>query len=808
MSTSAATASTGPARRSYRACLNCRRHKTKCDLGDVNAPQSPPCSKCKRTRTECVFSAGRRGGRSNIDGANKKRKHEQDQEHEHDQEDEQGGRQQDHQGGKQTRRSVGLTADLYDGQEDQDEIEEDEADDQDRRRVSQTGNPGSAPDNRLDSSHSRTYQSNGSSRNLPTSSVSHGNTSSHTVDVHGHHSGRDHGRERAELVNGQHHQPHVQSHTQPYHTLSLSPGRIDHPGFGNQPSTHRHDSDRQTSHGQQVSNIFNTLNRSGSSGQAGARAGQQTQPHQHVRPATMNPLMGPNVNPTGQSGGGTVGYLETLFHEQTGMDIELDLDRTISPRDLEGQSSSHSLSVHPHAHGQGSASSGLKRAGQVRGAGPMLGTASPGQEAHHVGGAAGTARSGNVTVDVAGYGDLFGSLEGNHEMELELDMDGRQMQHQMQPAESQQYLQNQIGFAVPSSLQSGPSGLSLGVPVEVGTRQHHFDGSGAVPMEITDPIGSTTWNEEAFRQQNPDLFEAYGQAQAVHQQPLQPTVESGEMIQHEPSTSLQSKRRRFRANTTSDTGAGESIGGKTKASSGSGMTATGATVSDPRSFVINTGMHNESDALQILAMAATSTKKKQDRPGKRSRSHSQTSHAGSSVLAYRRPGGAGDRRGTEQSRDRGGSDRDKTARSNDGSHRREDGQEGDEEDNEAGDGEGLTTRDDSAQLLSPSIGTDFQVDASARAPGSSGNHGKRLSGKVSFTASGERAGKNQSKTPAAKPSLLSFPLVAKGIMDPEQVCLFGNMFFSKHHYVFVGRISTRSITIPVSLSSLCYAHSR
>ena len=54
------------ARRSYRACLNCRKHKTKCDLGDVDAPRSSPCSKCKRTRTECVFSEGRRGARANT----------------------------------------------------------------------------------------------------------------------------------------------------------------------------------------------------------------------------------------------------------------------------------------------------------------------------------------------------------------------------------------------------------------------------------------------------------------------------------------------------------------------------------------------------------------------------------------------------------------------------------------------------------------------------------------------------------------------------------------------------------------------
>jgi hypothetical protein len=59
-----------PTKRSYRACINCRRHKTKCDLGDVNAPASPPCSKCRRTRTECVFAPGKRGGLDKSEAKN------------------------------------------------------------------------------------------------------------------------------------------------------------------------------------------------------------------------------------------------------------------------------------------------------------------------------------------------------------------------------------------------------------------------------------------------------------------------------------------------------------------------------------------------------------------------------------------------------------------------------------------------------------------------------------------------------------------------------------------------------------------
>lgn len=60
--------------RSYRACINCRTHKTKCDLGDVNNPIPPPCSRCKRERKECVFGESKRGGRANIDAGLAKRK--------------------------------------------------------------------------------------------------------------------------------------------------------------------------------------------------------------------------------------------------------------------------------------------------------------------------------------------------------------------------------------------------------------------------------------------------------------------------------------------------------------------------------------------------------------------------------------------------------------------------------------------------------------------------------------------------------------------------------------------------------------
>jgi hypothetical protein len=42
--------------------LHCRARKAKCDLGDIDAPTSPPCSRCRRESRECVFAPSRRGG--------------------------------------------------------------------------------------------------------------------------------------------------------------------------------------------------------------------------------------------------------------------------------------------------------------------------------------------------------------------------------------------------------------------------------------------------------------------------------------------------------------------------------------------------------------------------------------------------------------------------------------------------------------------------------------------------------------------------------------------------------------------------
>lgn len=64
-------------RRNYKACLNCRTRKVRCDLGPVEAPHDPPCARCRRERKECVFAESRRGGShggSAGDGIVKKRK--------------------------------------------------------------------------------------------------------------------------------------------------------------------------------------------------------------------------------------------------------------------------------------------------------------------------------------------------------------------------------------------------------------------------------------------------------------------------------------------------------------------------------------------------------------------------------------------------------------------------------------------------------------------------------------------------------------------------------------------------------------
>ncbi|WRT70130.1 uncharacterized protein IL334_007124 [Kwoniella shivajii] len=47
-------------KRGYRACVHCRLRKARCDLGDVNAPSEPPCSRCRREQRDCVFLPSKR----------------------------------------------------------------------------------------------------------------------------------------------------------------------------------------------------------------------------------------------------------------------------------------------------------------------------------------------------------------------------------------------------------------------------------------------------------------------------------------------------------------------------------------------------------------------------------------------------------------------------------------------------------------------------------------------------------------------------------------------------------------------------
>ncbi|KAK5167779.1 zinc finger transcriptional activator [Saxophila tyrrhenica] len=46
--------------RTYQACIPCRQRKVRCDLGSVDNPHDPPCSRCRRESKTCYFSATRR----------------------------------------------------------------------------------------------------------------------------------------------------------------------------------------------------------------------------------------------------------------------------------------------------------------------------------------------------------------------------------------------------------------------------------------------------------------------------------------------------------------------------------------------------------------------------------------------------------------------------------------------------------------------------------------------------------------------------------------------------------------------------
>ncbi|CCE79560.1 Piso0_001634 [Millerozyma farinosa CBS 7064] len=60
-------------KRSYKACLNCRLRKVKCDLGSVDNPREGKCVRCMRERKDCVFIESRRGGTSNVSHGRKRK---------------------------------------------------------------------------------------------------------------------------------------------------------------------------------------------------------------------------------------------------------------------------------------------------------------------------------------------------------------------------------------------------------------------------------------------------------------------------------------------------------------------------------------------------------------------------------------------------------------------------------------------------------------------------------------------------------------------------------------------------------------
>lgn len=65
-------------RRNYRACLNCRVRKVKCDLGPVESPREGKCARCLRERKDCVFVDLKRGGAQNVALGKRKREERRD----------------------------------------------------------------------------------------------------------------------------------------------------------------------------------------------------------------------------------------------------------------------------------------------------------------------------------------------------------------------------------------------------------------------------------------------------------------------------------------------------------------------------------------------------------------------------------------------------------------------------------------------------------------------------------------------------------------------------------------------------------
>lgn len=56
-------------RRNYKACLNCRLRKVKCDLGPIEEPHPPPCVRCRREQRECLFTTKVNGNKKIVSEA-------------------------------------------------------------------------------------------------------------------------------------------------------------------------------------------------------------------------------------------------------------------------------------------------------------------------------------------------------------------------------------------------------------------------------------------------------------------------------------------------------------------------------------------------------------------------------------------------------------------------------------------------------------------------------------------------------------------------------------------------------------------
>ncbi|KAJ9109750.1 hypothetical protein QFC19_001980 [Naganishia cerealis] len=156
---------------------------------------------------------------------------------------------------------------------------------------------------------------------------------------------------------------------------------------------------------------------------------------------------------------------------------------------------------------------------------------------------------------------------------------------------------------------------------------------------------------------------------------------------------------------------------------------------DTRSFVVNAGMHNESDALQILAMAAET-----QNPKKRKRDYSASINSPNMELNEKRDG----------DREVPGSN-----------------------------GPGKKTEDELAEANSSG-----RFNKPRRRTPPNNIEGDNFTGtsRVTFR---ESSSPEKELSPTPVPDITQFFLVEQGILDPEQVHSLTRTFFTKHHHYFV-----------------------